>query len=149
MVLIGLLLMLACVAIAVDAIVENASAIPATAFNQSFTDLSVGELFVAGAVLGLLFALGMALFTGGLGRAARRRRERKELVARNERLESRLSDDRSTGAYPDEPATTANPASRCCRSRPGSRSVATRGKRTVTTPIGRRSRTRAQTDATP
>ena len=110
MVLLGLLLMLACIGLAVDAVVENASAISATAFNSSITDLSVGELFVAGAVLGLLFALGMALFTGGLGRAARRRRERKDLRVRNERLESRLNDDASTGTYPDEPAATSTTA---------------------------------------
>ena len=113
--LLGLLLMLACVALAVDAIAENGSSVHATAFQHSFTGLSVGELFLAGAVLGLLFALGMAMFTGGIGRAARRRRETRamrrdsaeaeSLREENARLESRLSADDST-AYPGEPAET-------------------------------------------
>lgn len=115
MVLIGLLLMLGCVALAVDAVVQNTATMHAIAFNQPITDLSLGALFVAGAVVGLLFALGLAMFTGGLGRAARRRRERRlaeqtgaeaeSLRAENARLEQELAAERDTtdNAYPNEP----------------------------------------------
>jgi hypothetical protein len=115
MVLLGLLLMLGCIALAVDAVVQNTSVMHAIAFNQPIDHLSLGALFVAGCVVGLLFALGMAMFVGGLGRAFRIRRERRVLrretadsVAlreHNARLEQELAD-RDSGAYPDEPATT-------------------------------------------
>jgi predicted phage tail protein len=122
MVLIGLLLMLGCVALAVDAVVQNTAAMHAIAFNQPITDLSLGGLFIAGAVAGLLFALGLAMFTGGLGRAARRRRERRladqntadteSLRAENVRLEQQLAAERSgTTVYPSEP-TPARSAGR-------------------------------------
>src|SRR5436309_9310423 len=77
MILLGLLLMAACAALAVDAVVQNTHVMHAIAFNQSISHLSLGALFVAGAVTGLLFALGLAMFTGGLGRAGRKRRERR------------------------------------------------------------------------
>jgi len=115
MVLLGLLLMLGCVALAVDAVVQNTATMHAIAFNQPITDLSLGGLFIAGAVVGLLFALGLAMFTGGLGRAARRRRERRlaeqnhaeteSLRAENIRLEQQLASERSgTTVYPSDPA---------------------------------------------
>jgi uncharacterized protein HemX len=114
MVLLGLLLMLGCVALAVDAVVQNTAVLHAVAFSQPIDRLSLGALFVAGAVVGLLFALGFAMFAGGLGRASRRRRERqiaKQQVAeadslreQNARLEQRLAEEQSNGsAYPDEP----------------------------------------------
>jgi uncharacterized protein HemX len=117
MVVLGLLLMLGCVALAVDAVVQNTTMMNAIAFNQHVGGLSLGELSVAGAVLGLVFALGLALFTGGLGRARRIRRERRALQrdtqqtetlrAENARLEQELAAQRSTTtAYPSDPAAT-------------------------------------------
>jgi len=123
MLLLGLVLMLACTALAVDAVVQNASALHAVAFNQSINDVSLGALFVAGAVVGLLFALGLAMFIGGIGRASRRRRERQlterqsaeadSLRAENARLERQLSAERTDGtAYPAEPELTSETAGR-------------------------------------
>src|SRR3954452_25057143 len=116
MVLLGLLLIVACAALAVDAVMQNGGAVHATVFGHGISGLSVGTLFVAGAVTGLLFALGLAMFMGGLGRARRARRERKalrrqsqntaELRAENERLESLLADRDDDSAYPAEPATS-------------------------------------------
>jgi predicted phage tail protein len=114
MVLLGLLLMLGCVALAVDAVIQNTAAMHAVAFNQSITNLSLGALFIAGAVVGLLFALGLAMFAGGLGRASRRRREQRmaeqntaeaeSLRAENVRLEQQLASERGgTTVYPAEP----------------------------------------------
>jgi len=121
MILLGLLLMAGCAALAVDAVVQNNGAIHAIVFNQSVTHLSLGAVFVAGAVVGLLFALGLLMFTGGIGRAGRKRRERK-LAARkadaetqalrehNDRLAAELEQERSSSTYPaeDTTATTAD-----------------------------------------
>lgn len=115
MVLLGLLLMCGCIALAVDAVIQNTATMHAIAFNQPITNLSLGALFIAGAVVGLLFALGLAMFVGGLGRAARRRRERRladqssaeadSLRAENARLEQQLAAERdpNMAAYPADP----------------------------------------------
>jgi uncharacterized protein HemX len=114
MALLGLLLMLGCAAVAVDAVVQNTEVMHAVLFNEPISGLSLGAVFVAGCVLGLLFALGMAMFFGGLGRAARIRRERRALRKdnadaealreRNATLEQRLAT-QDNNAYPTEPAT--------------------------------------------
>jgi uncharacterized protein HemX len=122
MAVLGLLLMLGCAAVAVDAVVQNTAVVHAVLFNEPITGLSLGAIFVAGCVIGLLFALGMAMFFGGLGRAARIRRERRALRKdtaetealreRNATLEQRLATQDndnaypSQNAYPNEPATT-------------------------------------------
>ena len=115
MILLGLLLMAGCAALAADAVIQNSHAITATAFNHSISHLSLGALFVAGAVVGLLFALGLLMFTGGVGRAGRKRRERK-LAARdaqaetealrehNDRLAAQLERERATTPYPADGA---------------------------------------------
>lgn len=116
MVILGLLLMLGCAALAVDAVVQNTEMMHATAFSQPISHLSLGAIFVAGAVVGLLFALGMAMFAGGLGRASRARRERRAieresaaqaeaLRADKERLERELEAHRTSAdtAYPADP----------------------------------------------
>src|SRR3954469_17915718 len=101
MILLGLLLAAACIAVSVDAVIQNTQVIHATAFNQPVDHLSLGGLFVAGAVLGILFALGVLMTTGGIGRASRRRKERRAVArdstaeaealrAHNERLEREL-----------------------------------------------------------
>src|SRR3954453_7935602 len=84
MAVLGLLLMLGCAAVAVDDVVQNTAVVHAVVFNQPITGLSLGAVFIAGCVLGLLFALGMAMFFGGLGRAARIRRERRALRKDND-----------------------------------------------------------------
>jgi hypothetical protein len=89
MIVLGLLLMLACAALAADAVVQNGGHVHATAFNQPISGLSMGELFVAGAVLGLVFGLGLMMLSGGLRRSARLRRERRALRAENAELSNR------------------------------------------------------------
>lgn len=113
MIVLGLLLMLACAALAVDAVVQNAHTTAATAFNQPISHLSLGALFIAGAVVGLLFALGLLMFTGGIGRIGRKRRARQAaardseaeaaaLREHNERLEAELAAHRANDdVYPD------------------------------------------------
>jgi hypothetical protein len=122
MILLGLLLMAGCAALAVDAVVQNHGAVHAIAFNQPISHLSLGAIFVAGAVVGLLFALGLLMFTGGVGRAGRKRRERRmagrdaraeaeALREHNERLSAKLEQERAGSPYPDdETSTTATRA---------------------------------------
>src|SRR4051794_27690616 len=122
MILLGLLLMAACAALALDAVVQNTSVMHAIAFNQPISHLSLGALFVAGTVVGLLFALGLLMFTGGIGRAGRKRRERK-LAARgaqaetraprghNDRLAPQLDRERATTPYPADGADATTAAS--------------------------------------
>jgi hypothetical protein len=106
MILLGLLLMLACAALAVDAVVQNHGVVHAIAFNQPISHLSLGAVFVAGAVLGLLFALGLLMMTGGIGRAGRKRRETRQLRQRNKKLREELTErSDNSPAYPDEART--------------------------------------------
>jgi hypothetical protein len=116
MLLIGLLLMLACGALAADLVIESTDNVSMTAFTYGFTGFTAGELFVIGAVVGILFAVGCALLAAGIGRRAERRRERRAMVtdsaeaeslrAENARLENELYAERTDGrSYPSEPAT--------------------------------------------
>jgi hypothetical protein len=124
MILLGLLLMCACIAMAVDAVVQNGHVTHATVFNQPIDHLTLGGLFIAGAVVGIVFALGVLMFTGGIGRSRRRRVERRNAVressaetealrAHNERLERELEDQRGADAtdataYPAETTGAAD-----------------------------------------
>jgi hypothetical protein len=116
MMLIGLLILLACGALAADLVIESTDNVSMTAFTYGFTGFTAGELFVIGAVVGILFAVGCALFAAGIGRRAERRRERRTMVtdseeaenlrAENARLENELLAERTDGrSYPSEPAT--------------------------------------------
>jgi hypothetical protein len=117
MILIGLLLMLACAALAADAVVQNGHGLHVIAFNQGITHMSPGTVFVAGAVLGLIFAFGLLMMTGGMSRMRRRRIERRQAVEEvetendalrdhNEQLAAELTASREA-AYPPEPTTVS------------------------------------------
>ena len=60
------------------------------------TTMTVGRWVAVGAVAGLLFALGLVMLFGGIGRASRRRRETKQVVvtSRTEAEELRLENER-------------------------------------------------------
>lgn len=116
MLLIGLLLMLACGALAADLVIESTDIANMTAFGYGYSGFTAGELFVIGAVVGILFAVGCALLAAGIGRRAERRRERRMLAAdgeeadslraENARLENELLAERTDSrSYPGEPAT--------------------------------------------
>jgi hypothetical protein len=73
------------------------------------TTMSVGHFVALGVLAGLVFALGLMMLFGGIGRAARRRRETREVVvssrteaeelrAENERLARELEERRARAA---------------------------------------------------
>lgn len=113
MALVGLLLMLGAAAVATDAVIQNTQLVDAVLFNHHF-GASLGAAFVTGCVVGLLFALGLAMFLGGFSRGIRARRDRRALRRntaetealreRNATLENRLAN--QNDAYPNEPVTT-------------------------------------------
>ena len=112
MAVLGLLLMLGAAAVAADAAIQNTQLMNAVLFNHHFS-ASLGASFVTGCVVGLLFALGLAMFLGGFSRGIRARRERRALRRntaeaealreRNATLEEQLAA-QDNNTYPNDPA---------------------------------------------
>ncbi len=114
----GLLLAIAAGVFAAGVVASNTAHVHAEAFGVSLSNVSVGGLFLAGAVTALVFALGLFLLLGGAARARRRRVERRRIVrdstaqastltAEKERLERELEEERarrsaSTASRPPE-----------------------------------------------
>ena len=111
MVILGLLLMLACAGLAADAVIENDAALNAVLFDHSIAGLTLCTGFTAGSVLGLLFAIGLAMVVGGIGRRARRRRANRAADARVDSTASQ-PDSNLDDIYPEEPARAPVPAGR-------------------------------------
>lgn len=118
MVVLGLLLAAIAAVVGVDIVLENTSRVSGTIFQQTVTGLSLGGVFLAGAIAALVFALGLWLLFGGAARARRRRQERRaalreaaqqkdSLAAENERLARALEEERQAQARqpirPDPP----------------------------------------------
>lgn len=111
MVVLGVLLAVAAAVVGVDIVLENTSKVDGDIFQQTVTGLSLGGVFLAGAIAALIFALGLWLLFGGAARARRKRQERKSalregtqqrdsLAAENERL-ARALDQQRGGATTD------------------------------------------------
>ncbi|MEU7942853.1 hypothetical protein [Microbispora bryophytorum] len=90
MVLLGLLLILIAAAAVIEVSVnDTANTLPMTVLDRTF-NLSPFELFIAGVVTAAVFVVGLLLITGGMRRAAvRRRRTRETRLAERDRM-SRL-----------------------------------------------------------
>lgn len=80
---------------------SNTSHVDANAFGISLSNVSAGGLFVAGAIAGLIFGLGLGLMIAGSARNRRRRiqtkrtvrgvrTEKQQLEAENEQLRGEL-----------------------------------------------------------
>lgn len=109
MAVLGLLLMLAAGALTAGVVLNNTNKVSADAFGVTLSNVSVGGIFVAGAVTALVFALGLWMLLQGMRRARRRRLERREIVrdtrdqtaslaAEKERLERELETERARRA---------------------------------------------------
>lgn len=111
MIVLGLLLILASGALALGVVLSNTNATSAEAFGLTVTNITLGGLFLAGAVTGLAFMLGLAMLAAGSGRKRRRRiqtkntvqdarSEKEQLAEENSALRAQLSDPYPTDATP-------------------------------------------------
>lgn len=109
MVVLGLLLIIIAVVFGADIVLENTASAVGKMFHQSVTNLSLGGIFLAGAVTALVLALGLWLVFGGAARKRRKRVERKStlretqaqretLAEENARLARQLEQERAAKA---------------------------------------------------
>jgi uncharacterized integral membrane protein len=100
----GLILLVLSGALAAVVAINNTDATSVSAYGYSLSDLNTGQLFLFGAITGLVFGLGLALMIVGAGRRRVRRRtlksERAELADENARLQEELHRERSTRGTP-------------------------------------------------
>ena len=113
----GLLLLLLSGALTAVVVVQNTDAAHVSVLGQSFSGLTLGQLFAAGVVTGAVAMLGLSMMVAGARRrrarrlAARQevrdvRDERESLAEENARLQRELEQTRSADVYPTETETT-------------------------------------------
>ena len=121
MFVLGLLLLVVSGAVALGVVLDNTEPTSVTAFGLTVSNINLGGLFLAGAVVGLVFMLGLAMMVAGASRrrarrvAARRevrdvRSEREQLAEENAALKARLGE-----PYPDGDGSPAYPADETAR----------------------------------
>jgi uncharacterized integral membrane protein len=117
MIVLGLLLLLASGALTFGVVLHNTDTVSIAAFGQTASNLTLGELFLAGVVTGALAILGLTMILAGASRSRARRvvrkramrdavDERETLAGENARLRSELASTHSDdeAVYPDDTA---------------------------------------------
>ena len=94
MVVLGLILAAAAVAVGVEVVLSNTQATTAEAFNFTITDVSLGGAFVAGALGAVILLFGLSLMSSGLGRSRRLRAERAEAEKRQRAAELKAQEEK-------------------------------------------------------
>ncbi len=111
MVLLGLLLILIAAAAVIEVSVnDTANTLPITVLDRTF-NLSPFELFIAGVVTAAVFVVGLLLITGGMRRAAvKRRRTRETRLAERDRVSRLEAEKRDLERRLETNATTSTTA---------------------------------------
>lgn len=115
MIVLGLLLLIAAVAVGAAVAVANTAATSLEGFGYSLSGLTLGGIFLVGMALGALALLGLLMLLGGARRrrakrvAQRRevesvRSEQETLAEENARLQAELEQSRSVTPYPNDAA---------------------------------------------
>jgi uncharacterized integral membrane protein len=113
MVVLGLLLLLASGALTAAVVMQNTDAVSVSAFGQAASGLTLGGLFLAGAVAGAIAILGLTMILAGASRRRARRAgikremrdvrdERETLAEENARLKRELDARSDAYVYPDD-----------------------------------------------
>jgi uncharacterized membrane protein YciS (DUF1049 family) len=111
MVLLGLLLLAACVVVAVEVAISNTDTATFEAFTQSFSDMTLAGLFLLGCALGALALLGLWMIFAGMRRARYRHRETKHMVTETRSRVDELEDENEAlRAQLDRERTATAPA---------------------------------------
>jgi hypothetical protein len=124
MIILGFLLIAIAVAAVTGVAMSSTHTAPVHVFGHSAHAHQVGVIFLAGAIAGIVFALGASMVFGALGRRRARRRdarqserarlaEQRALRERNAQLEQSLAAERTAAP------TTATPAAATGASPPG------------------------------
>ena len=111
MVVLGLILLIACVAVGAAVAVANTASTSLEGFGYSLSGLTLGGIFLVGMGLGALALLGLIMLLGGARRrratrAAHRREvesarnEQESLAEENARLQAELEETRTVSPYP-------------------------------------------------
>lgn len=119
MIVLGLLLIAVAVAAATGVAVSSTTTAPVHVFGHTAHTHEVGVIFVAGAIAGIVFAVGASMVFGSLGRRRIRRREarraekarlaeQRALRERNAELERSLATEHRASA--GAPSVTSSPA---------------------------------------
>lgn len=122
MLILGLVLLLAAVALTAGMLLGNTGNVVVDVFGYESSSFSMGELFVIGVVTGIIAGLSLALVLSGMRRSSRKRRERRtelktkqsreqELQEENARLARELDQQRQSGVSTDAAGSTAIPGS--------------------------------------
>jgi Mg2+/citrate symporter len=117
----GLVLIVLSGLLTAGVVLSNTDPVAASAFGVSLSNVSLGGLFLVGAITGVVFGLGLAMMlAGATRRRAKRvglkrdvkdvRHERENLAEENARLQEELERERTTHleaapVYPDTPAS--------------------------------------------
>ena len=107
MMALGLILLLLSGALTAVIALNNTDATSVSAYGYSMTNLTTGQLFLFGALTGLVAGLGLAMMIGGASRRRVRRRglksevkavrsERESLAEENARLQEQLDRERTS-----------------------------------------------------
>jgi hypothetical protein len=110
MVALGLVLLVLSGALGLGVVLSNTDPVSASAFGVTLSNVTIGGLFLVGALTGLVFMLGLVMMTAGASRRRARRVEAKRAVTEvrtekeqleyeNAQLRERLTSD----PYPSEP----------------------------------------------
>jgi type II secretory pathway pseudopilin PulG len=109
MVVLGLVLLVAAGVFTAAVITSNTSTTAADLWGAHVSNISLGGVFVAGMVAGVVALLGLVMLFGGMRRSARRNRERRQLARENARL-NRRQEAVTDEEVPDNHRTVVEPA---------------------------------------
>ena len=119
MLALGLLLFVASGVIALGVVLDNTDATSASAFGLTLDNVSIGGFFLAGAVVGVVFVIGLGMMLAGLRRRRVQRktvrvtrREKERLAAENAELRAQAA---TPEPYPADHVPTAYEEGRAVR----------------------------------
>lgn len=117
MIFLGLLLVAVAIAAVTGVAVSSPASAPVHVFGQDAQSHEVGVIFVAGAIAGLVFALGWSMALGAFGRRRARRREARQAERARQAEQRALRDrnaqlERTLAQAPNPPANTPTVVSR-------------------------------------